>query len=54
VRYNKQRLHKLGCFTELMSSNDEVSESIRPLLKLSRQTIVRSQKLDYALVSSLE
>src|SRR6266403_2591937 len=53
VSYNKQRLHKLGYFTEL-SSNDEVSESIRPLLKLSRETIVRSQKLDYALVSSLE
>src|SRR5258706_3412765 len=52
VSYNKQRLHKLGYFTELMSSNDEVSESIRPLLKLSRETIVRSQKLDYALVSS--
>ncbi len=54
VSYNKQRLHKLGYFTELMSSNDEVSESIRPLLKLSRETIVRSQKLDHALVSSLE
>ena len=54
VSYNKQRLHKLGYFTELISGNDEVSESIRPLLKLSRETIVRSQKLDYALVSSLE
>ena len=54
VSYNKQRLHKLGYFTELISSNDEVSESIRPLLKLSRETIVRSQRLDYALVSSLE
>jgi transposase len=50
VSYNKQQLHKLGYFTERMSSNDEVSESIRPLLKLSRETIVRSQKLDYALV----
>jgi transposase len=37
VSYNKQRLHKLGYFTELMSSNDEVSESLRPLLKLSRR-----------------
>src|SRR5271168_3995591 len=54
VSYNKQRLHKLGYFTELISSNDEVSESIRPLLKLSRETIVRSQRLDYALISSLE
>jgi transposase len=54
VSYNKQRLHKVGYFAELMSTNEEVSESIRPLLKLSRETIDRSQKLDYALVSSLE
>jgi len=31
-----------------------VHESIRPLLKLSREMISRSQKLDYALVSSLQ
>ena len=54
VSYNKQRLHKVGCFAELMSSNEEIDDSIRPLLKLSRETINRSQKLDYALVSSLE
>ena len=54
VSYNKRRLHKVGYFADLMSTNEEVSESIRPLLKLSRETIVRSQKLDYALVSSLE
>ncbi len=54
VTYNKQRLHKLGYFTELLSSDDEVIDSIRPLLKLSRETINRSQKLDRALTSSLE
>jgi transposase len=54
VSYNKQRLHKLGYFTELMSGNEEVDESIRPLLKLSRETVVRSQRLDYALIQSLE
>ena len=54
VSYNKQRLHKVGYFAELMSTNEEISESIRPLLKLSRDMISRSQKLDYALVSSLE
>ncbi len=53
VSYNKQRLHKVGYFTELMLSNEEI-DSVRPLLKLSRETITRSQKLDYALVSSLE
>jgi hypothetical protein len=41
VSYNKQRLHKVGYFRELLSSNQEVHESIRPLVKLSRDTIVR-------------
>jgi transposase len=44
----------VGYFADLMSANDEVYESIRPLLRLSREHIVRSQRLDYALVSSLE
>jgi hypothetical protein len=53
VSYNKQRLHKVGYFADLMTTNEEVDESIRPLL-LSREMICRSQKLDYALISSLE
>jgi transposase len=43
VSYNKQRLHKVGYFAELMMSNEEVHESIRPLLKLSRDMISRSR-----------
>ena len=39
VSYNKQRLHKVGYFPELMAGNEEIDESIRPLLKLSRETI---------------
>jgi transposase len=54
VDYNKRRLHKVGYFEDLMSTNKEVNQSIRPLLKLSRETIERGQRLDYALVSSLE
>ena len=54
VSYNKQRLHKLGYFTELISSNDEVSESIRPLLKLSRETIMRSQIGDVSRFQSIK
>ena len=54
VSYNKSRLHKVGYFSDLMSANEKVNASIRPLLKLSREHIVRAQKLDYALVSSLE
>ena len=54
VSHNKQRLHKVGYFRELISKNEEVQENIRPLLRLSRETIVRCQKTEYALVSSLE
>jgi transposase len=54
VSYNKQRLHKMKYFRELLATNPEVDESIRPLLKLSRESIERLQKTDYALVSSLQ
>jgi CRP-like cAMP-binding protein len=54
VSHNKQRLHKVGYFRELLSTNEEIDESIRPLLRLSRETIVRLQKTEYALVSSLQ
>src|SRR5271168_3677488 len=54
VSYDKQRLHKMGYFTELFSTNEEISDSIRPLLRLSREHIMRGQRLDYALISSLE
>ena len=54
VTHNKQRLHKVKYFRELLATNPEVDESIRPLLKLSRESIERLQKTDYALVSSLE
>ncbi len=37
-----------------MTANEDVHESIRPLLKLSRDMISRAQKLDYTLVSSLQ
>src|SRR5438093_546218 len=54
VSHNKRRLHKVGYFRELLSSNAEVNESIRPLLRVSRDSIVRLQKTEYALVSSLQ
>ena len=54
VSYNKQRLHKVGYFRELLSSNQEIHSNIRPLLKLSRDAIVRLQKTEYTLVSSLQ
>src|SRR5215468_5396098 len=39
VSSNQPWLHKVGYFAELMTSNKEVHESIRPLLKLSRDMI---------------
>ena len=54
VSHNKKRLHKVGYFRELLPSNEEVKESIRPLLRVSRDSIVRLQKTEYALVSSLQ
>src|ERR1700733_14401648 len=54
VSYDKQRLHKMGYFTELLSTNEEISDRIRPLLRLGREHILRGQRLDRALISSLE
>src|SRR5258707_8490924 len=54
VSHNKQRLHKVRYFQKVITNYEEVHESIRPLLKLSRETIVRLQKTEYALVSSLQ
>jgi transposase len=54
VSYNKLRLHRMGYFEQLLSTNEEISDSIRPLLKLCREHINRSIQLDTALVRSLE
>ena len=54
VSYNKQKLHKVGYFGEMMSTNADISDAVRPLLNLSRGMIRRSGKLEYDLVSSLE
>src|SRR5215472_2053612 len=54
VSHNKQRLHKVGYFREMLASNPELPEGIRPLLAVSRDTIVRCQKTEYALVNSLK
>ena len=43
VIYNKQRLHKVGYFRELLSTNAEGIESVRPLLKRSRAIDVSAQ-----------
>jgi transposase len=54
VSYNKQKLHKVGYFRELLASNPDINEGLRPLLRLCRETVVRLSKLESALVRSLE
>ena len=54
VSYDKLHLHRMGYFADLMSSSDEIGDSIRPLLKLCREHIDRSIRLDSALLRSLE
>ncbi len=39
VSYNKLRLHRMGYFAELLATNEEISECIRPLLRLCREHI---------------
>jgi transposase len=54
VSYNKQRLHKAGYFRELLTSNPDIDEGLGSLLRLCRETVVRLQKTESALVRSLE
>jgi transposase len=53
VTHNKQRLHQVKYFRELLRDK-EMSESIRPLLRLSHETITRLHKTETALIRSLE
>src|SRR5579863_667959 len=54
VPYDKLRLHRMGYFSQLMSTSEEIPDSIRPLLKLCREHIDRSIRLDAALLRSLQ
>jgi transposase len=53
VSYNK-RLHKAGYFRELLASNSDIDEGLRSLLRRCRETVVRLQKTESAVVRSLE
>jgi transposase len=53
VIYNKQKLHKVGYFKELMETNPDISRELKPLLAICRETIVRIGKTESALIRSL-
>ena len=44
VSYNKQKLHKVGYFRELLETNQDINEGLRSLLQLCRETLVRLRK----------
>jgi transposase len=54
VSYNKQRLHQAGYFRELLATRPDIDEGLCSLLRLCRETVVRSQRTESALVRSLE
>lgn len=41
VSYNKQKLHQVGYFRELLASNQDIDEGLKSLLRLCRETVVR-------------
>ena len=54
VSYNKQKLHKAGYFRELLATNPDINDGLRSLLRVCRETVVRLQRTESALVRSLE
>jgi transposase len=54
VAYNKQRLHKVGYFRELLTTNQDIDDGLRSLLRMCRETVVRLGKTESALVRSLQ
>src|SRR5258708_6828344 len=54
VSYNKQKLHQAGYFRELLATNPDINEGLCSLLRVCRETGVRLQRTESALVRSLE
>jgi transposase len=53
VSYDRQQLHRLGFVSELLAGKD-VIESIRPLLRVSQDSILRLRHIESALIRSLQ
>jgi len=54
VSYDRQHLHRLGFITELLASKDALDNSIQPLLRVSRDSIIRLRRIESALIRSLQ
>jgi len=53
VSYDRQNVHRLGFVSELLGSED-VIKSIRPLLRVSHDSILRLRRIESALIGSRE
>ena len=53
VSYNKDRLHQVGYFRELLATNRDIDEGLRSLLRQGRETVVRLGKIESAMIRSL-
>lgn len=54
VSYNKKKLHQKRYFAELLQSSEEIPESIKPLMKIGRETVDHVNKTERALLRALE
>src|SRR6266550_605943 len=54
VSYDRQHLHRLGFVPELLASKDAIDQSIRPLLRVSHDSILRLRHIETALIRSLQ
>src|SRR5262245_52301747 len=54
VSYNKEKLHNVGHFGELVAVNPDINAGLRSLLRLCRETVVRLGNTESALVRTLQ
>ena len=54
VSYTKEKLHHRGYFHQLLATNQEIDDSLRPLLRLTRDNLVRLRRTESALLRSLK
>ena len=54
VAYNKEKLHQARYFKEFLTTSEELSDSLRPLLELNRSLMVTLMRTEKALLRSLE
>jgi len=53
VVYNRQKLHQVGDFKEVMETNQDIARALRRLLTICRETRVRIGKTESARIRCL-